>query len=371
MGGGLRVLVVDDSAVVRETLRTIMLREPSIAAVETAADGRSALRKLVRMEPHVVTMDVEMPGMDGLATLKRVMSTRPCPVIMLSAFTFEGADKTIRALELGAVDFIQKPGGRGSADIQQVGAELVAKVLAVGGTSPKTLAPRERDGVALRAVAKGRPQAAADATSAAVVVAIGASTGGTEAIRQIVTSLPATFAAGAIVTQHMPEGFTLAFAERLNQLAAVEVREAVHHDIVRPGRVLIAPGHSHLLVRSEDGLTFVELSREGTVNGHRPAVDVMFRSAAAVLGPRVVGVLLTGMGRDGAQGLLEIRRAGGATLAQDEESSVVFGMPKAAIELLAVDQVCGLDRMAAAIRQRVSQLQGVGRAPVGGSAARR
>lgn len=356
MASGLRVLVVDDSAVVREALRALFEKVPAIAAVQTAADGHIALRRIERFHPDVITMDVEMPGMDGLTTLRKIMSTAPRPVIMLSSFTFQGARKTIRALEIGAVDFIQKPGGPTSSGIHTIADELVAKVVALGAThmeklpTPGADIPFEQDAPRR---SRRKALAAGPGESAAVILAIGASTGGTEAIRRILTELPTSFAAGAVVTQHMPEGFTLAFANRLNELSELEVKEASHHDVIRPGRVLIAPGHSHMVIRREDGVSFVELSRQPRVNGHRPSVDVMFDSVNRTYGSMCVGVLLTGMGKDGARGLLDIRNSGGPTVAESEDSCVVYGMPKAAIEMDAADHICAVDEMPPLIQRLV------------------
>jgi two-component system chemotaxis response regulator CheB len=359
-----KVLIVDDSAVVREALRGLLARHDTIAAVETAADGQAALRKLVRFHPDVVTLDVEMPGLDGLAVLRQIMATAPRPVIMLSAFTFQGARKTMRALELGAMDFIQKPSGAGSVGIQSIEDELLGKLVALGSRPPPALRPRvvgDEDAARTLSATGGPPPPKlallGPATSAGTVVAIGASTGGTEAIRHVISRLPADLPAGVVITQHMPEGFTRAFATRLNELAALEVAEANQHDVVRPGRVLIAPGNLHMTVRRGGGVAYVELDRRPPVSGHRPSVDVLFDSVATAFGSQAIGVLLTGMGRDGAQGLGEMRRAGGTTLAQDEASCVVYGMPRAAVELDAAQLVVELESMAARILGAVATRQ--------------
>jgi len=359
----LKVLVVDDSAVVRQTLRLALERQPEIEAVETAADGAAALRKLERFDADVVTLDVQMAGLDGLATLERIMATAPRHVIMLSSFTFDGAYRTIRALELGAVDFLQKPGSLGSSGIQEVVAELLAKVTALATRRRPPIRRRPMAGFAnesepLRPNRERRSAQLTRATSgrATVVVAIGASTGGTEAIRYILSRLPADFAAGILIAQHMPTGFTAAFASRLNELSPLEVKEAAERDLVIPGRALVAPGHSHLVLRREAGSLFVELSRSAEVCGHRPSVDVLFRSTAAVMGHSTLGVLLTGMGRDGASGLLTLRQAGATTVAQDEESCVVFGMPKAAIDDGAVQTIARLEDLPRLITTSVAKL---------------
>lgn len=353
-----RVLVVDDSAVVREALRAELLTREGIGAVETAADGATALRKVGRFDPDVVTMDVEMPGLDGLATLRRLMAQAPRPVIMLSAHTTAGAARTIRALEMGAVDFIEKPTAQNGHDLRLVVSDLCSKIGVLCGrwrgrrprAGPRPEEPSPRSGLPAGGAARA-------------VVAIGASTGGTEAIREVLEGLPRDLAAGVLVVQHMPAGFTLAFANRLDQLCALEVKEARHRDLVRPGRVLVAPGDHHLLVRREGNTPFVELGCGPRVKGHRPSVDVTMQAAADVFGSRTVGVLLTGMGKDGASGMQRIQEKGGRTIAQDEDSSVVFGMPKAAIDLGVVDEVQSLASIRHSVCRAVKGLEDEGRAP--------
>jgi len=346
MGPGIRVLVVDDSAVVREALRQLLAGAPEIAEVETAADGRTALKKVMRFDPDVVTMDVEMPGQDGLVTLRELMANAPRPVLMLSAFTFSGARKTLRALELGAVDFIQKPGGPGSRDMQSIGVDLIAKLVELGRGERRRA--RLRPDILPERRATLRPKLGVQAMAGSRVervVVVGASTGGTEAIRHTLCQLRSNFPLPIAIVQHMPEGFTLAFANRMNELCALEVKEACHRDLLLPGRVLIAPGHSHMTVHREGGVGFVELNRHPPVNRHRPSVDVLFDSAVRSFGAQALGVLLTGMGRDGAQGLLELHRLGAPTIAESAESCVVFGMPKAAIDLGAAEHVCACDEI--------------------------
>lgn len=364
-----RVLVVDDSAVVRQAVRTLLEGHAGIGEVETAVDGRAALRKLDRFAPDVITLDVEMPGLDGLATLKRIMSQRPCPVIMLSAFTHEGAHRTLRALELGAVDFITKPGGALTAEMPAVAEELIAKVQGVAGraVAPRTAPPPLELLLPSQAGLPhdDRRRVPAPASADMPVVVIGASTGGTEAIRAILTRLPGDLGVGIAVVQHMPEGYTRAFAERLHEQCALEVREAGHRDLLLPGRALIAPGHSHLVLRRGVGALYVELSRGPRVRGHRPSVDLLLHSAAESLGSSAMGVILTGMGRDGASGLLAIHRAGGTTLAQDEASSVVYGMPRAAVEEGGAQRVVSLERIPGLIRSYVlAQRLGSARGPI-------
>ncbi len=337
------VLVVDDSPVVRQVLSQLLTADPFIGEVDTAPSAGVALRKIRKRDPDVVTMDVEMPGTDGLAALEEIMATAPRPVIMVSAVTHEGAEKTLRALSIGAVDFIPKPGGPRSRDIAQIATELREKIRAVAPSKAKLARRRPRPGPgaepkpppaprpAVKRVCRGRPLPH--------VVAVGASTGGTDAILQVLLRLPADFPVGVLVVQHMPEGFTRSFARRLDELCPLEVKEAANHDLVQPGRVLLAPGHSHMVLQRDDDMLFVELSRAPEVNGHRPSVDVLFDSVADVCQNRSVAVLLTGMGRDGASGMRRIHDAGALTMAQDQESCVVFGMPKVAIQEGSVDLV--------------------------------
>jgi len=339
--GPVRVLIVDDSALVRQILSRLLATDPAIHVVGTAPDPVTAERKLETLAPDVLTLDVEMPRMDGLAFLERLMRVRPMPVVMVSALTQRGCEATLRALELGAVDVVPKPHVDVRERLEDVAAELVAKVKAAARARPR---PRRAAAAAPRPPASGMPTYRA---SEAVVV-IGASTGGTEALREILTALPAT-APGIVIVQHMPEGFTAAFARRLDALAAVRVAEAADGDRVLPGHALVAPGNRHVRLVRDGAAVRVALVDGPPVNQHRPSVDVLFASAAAALGPNAVGVLLTGMGRDGAEGLLALRRAGARTIAQDEATSVVWGMPREAIALGAAERVLPLDHIPGAI----------------------
>ncbi len=331
----INILIVDDSPVVRRVLTQGLSSDPRIGRVDTAPTGSLALRKIAKLDPDVVTMDVEMPGMDGIATLKKIMAKLPRPVVMVSAFTQAGAAKTVRALEIGAVEFVAKPTTGMSRDVAQVIHELIEKIVAVAPLKSKwdrkkTAAPAQKH--APKALAVG-------GALCRNIVAIGASTGGTEAIRAVLTALPADFPAGIVVVQHMPEGFTASFAARLNELCSLEVKEAANRDLIRPGRVLLAPGHSHMMVKIDDFGAFVELSKGAKMSGHRPSVDILFDSVAESYGSRCVATLLTGMGRDGASGMRRIHEGGGLTVAQDAETCVVFGMPKAAINEGSVDVI--------------------------------
>jgi two-component system chemotaxis response regulator CheB len=340
----IRVLVVDDSAVVRQIFAKELARDPEIEVVGTAPDPYVARDLIVQTSPHVVTLDVEMPRMDGITFLRRLMQHHPLPVIVVSSLTPAGGELALEALAAGAVDVLCKPGA--SFRVGDMTAQLVDKVKAAAHVS---VAVRP-DAAAAAGEAPAAPRALTRTTHQ--IVAVGASTGGTVAIEHMLREFPPN-APGTVITQHMPEMFTRYFADRLNQVAAVEVREAADGDSVVPGVVLVAPGDRHLLLR-RDGARYCVAVRDGPrVNRHRPSVDVMFRSVAQAAGRNAVGVLLTGMGGDGAKGLLEMREAGARTFAQDEASCVVFGMPKVAIELGAAGEVLPLRRMAGAVLSAV------------------
>jgi two-component system chemotaxis response regulator CheB len=334
-----KVLVVDDSAVARQLLSNHLARDPGIEVVGTAPDPYVAWQKLRTLDPDVMTLDVEMPRMDGITFLEKLMRRRPMPVVMVSSLTESGCATTLRALELGAIDFVTKPLVGLREGFPALAAELTekVKVAAAARLRQRTAPP-----------APGRPLTAPRALRTTQrLIAIGASTGGTEAIREFLTALPAD-APAVLIVQHMPEKFTRAFADRLDGLCAVRVKEASDGDRALAGHVLIAPGNQHMrLVR--DGATYlVRLTSDAPVNRHRPSVDVLFHSCAEMAGPNAAGVLMTGMGDDGARGLLAMRRSGAVTLAQDEATCVVFGMPKTAVELGAAAHVLPLGRLAEA-----------------------
>jgi two-component system chemotaxis response regulator CheB len=328
-----RVLVVDDSALVREVLTTELAHAEGIEVVGAAPDPFVARDLILERQPDVITLDLEMPRMDGLTFLRRIMRYRPTPVIVLSSLTPEGGALALEALAAGAVEVLCKPGG----------------ALSVGEVTA-TLAERVRDAARCRPVATEEPARAVTVGPALSrttdqVIAVGASTGGTVAIERLLAGLPPN-APGIVITQHMPPQFTKAFARRLKDQSALDVREAETGDAIVTGVALVAPGDRHLLVR-RDGARYVAEVKDGPrVNRHKPSVDVMFRAVARVAGSNAVGVLLTGMGADGAQGLLALREAGAPTIAQDEASCVVYGMPKAAVELGAAAKVLPLDRIA-------------------------
>jgi two-component system chemotaxis response regulator CheB len=362
VGGGIQVLVVDDSAVVRQMLTEILRGEKSIT-VTVAPNPLIALDKMERSRPDVIVLDLEMPEMDGLTFLEKVMATDPIPVVVCSGLAGRGTEAAFRACEAGAVAVIEKP---------RLGVKGFLHDSAVMLRDTVTAAARAR--VRPRAARRRTPVESADAvlpllrkpalsTTTDKVVALGASTGGTEALRTILEALPPE-APGLVVVQHMPEAFTRAFAERLDRSCRIEVKEAADGDRVLDGRALIAPGNRHLLLKRTGGHYAVEVKDGPLVSRHRPSVDVLFRSVAVAAGPNAVGAILTGMGDDGAAGLLEMKQAGAATLAQDEDSCVVYGMPREAIERGAADEVVSLEDVAPAILRKVAEL-GRRRARVG------
>lgn len=333
-----RVLVVDDSAVMRQLLSTLLSEDPDIEVVGTAPDPHVARERIKALDPDVVTLDVEMPRMDGLTFLHKIMTLRPTPVVMVSSLTQAGAEVTLEALEIGAVDFVAKPGVDMSQARGAFAAELQAKV--------KTAA-RTRVGLHRPAVVPRAPRATPRHIGRKVVF-IGASTGGVEALKVVLSGLPEA-CPPILVTQHMPPRFTAAFAERLNRECRMRVSEATHDQPIEPGHVYIAPGALHLQIARHGGRNVCVLSETPPVSGHRPSVDVLFRSAAQTMGGAAVGVILTGMGKDGADGLLAMRQKGAVTLGQDEKTSLIYGMPRAAFECGAVMTQHSLSHMADAI----------------------
>jgi len=330
-----RVLIVDDSAVVREVFSRELARDPSIEVVGVAPDPYVARDKIVELRPDVVTLDIEMPRMDGLTFLRKLMAHFPLPVIIVSSLTQSGGELAMEALDAGAVDVMCKPGS--SYAVGDMAVELIDKVKAAARVR---VAKRE-----------ARPAVAAAVTRLSMtqttnkVVAIGASTGGTEALTRVLTALPAN-SPGIVVVQHMPEHFTRAFADRLNGLCAIEVKEGENNDSVTPGRCIIAPGNYHMVLRRSGARYYVEIKSGPLVSRHRPSVDVLFRSVARYAGRNAVGAILTGMGNDGSKGMAEMKAEGAANIAQDEATSVVFGMPKEAIAAGAIDYIEPLDRVA-------------------------
>jgi len=348
----IRVLIVDDSALVRQLLSEILASDREIEVVGTATDPHAAREKIKQLNPDVLTLDVEMPKMDGVTFLSNLMRLRPMPVVMVSSLTEKGADITLQALELGAVDFVSKPKVDLAHSLADYAEEIIAKVKTAAGVTVRALERPVPPPILVPIV----PKLSADAVleksvhtrhfrTTDRIIAIGASTGGTEAIKEVLIRLPAD-APGIVITQHIPEAFSGPFAKRMNSMSAMNVSEARDGELIIPGYCYIAPGNRHLLVE-RDGARFVcRLSDGPPVNRHRPSVDVLFRSVAQNVGPNSIGVILTGMGADGARGLKEMQDAGAATIAQDEKTSVVWGMPGEAVKRGAADHVAALDRIA-------------------------
>ncbi len=346
-------LVVDDSPLMRKIITDILNNSGKVQVLDTAFNGQIALQKIEALNPDVVTLDVDMPVMDGFTCLKKIMEDRPRPVIMLSGLTQEGALLTIRCLESGAFDFVSKPLGGLSKDIEKVSEEIIEKVIEAYNNKHRIALKRltmkkepaaEEIRPVISAEKKSLIQRPASGASSCIV-GIGISTGGPVALRQVIPMLPPDFPATVLV-QHMPDTFTKAFAERLDAESQVEVKEAEDGDLIKVGRVLVAPGNYHMRVKKDRGFLKVSLSKEDPVSGHRPSVDVLFKSLAEEIGAKTVAVLMTGMGRDGATGLGLIKEAGGYTMAQDETSCTVFGMPKVAIKEDAANEVVHLSKIA-------------------------
>ena len=341
----IKVLIVDDSAVVRKVLTDELSKVDGIEVVGTATDPYVAREKIFALKPDVMTLDVEMPRMDGLTFLGKLMRHHPMPVVVVSSLTPEGSEAALRALELGAVDVVPKPGG--SFTVADISKQLVSRIRMAAVSRPrKREQSPEPEGV------PARPPALIRTTHK--VLAIGASTGGTQAIRQILECLPVTTPATLIV-QHMPEHFTAAFAHRLNEASAMEVREAAPGDSLASGVALIAPGNRHLVLRRSGTLYQADVLDGPPVHYQRPSVDVLFQSVARQAGPNALGVLLTGMGADGAAGLLSMRQAGAHTIAQDEATSVVYGMPREAVQMGAACEVSPLEEVARRIGEAFEQ----------------
>jgi len=344
----IRVLIVDDSAVVRQALSGILASDPEIEVMATASDPFVAAERLREEAPDVITLDIEMPRMDGLTFLQKLMTQHPIPVVICSSLAEEGAQSTLKALEYGAVEIITKPRLGSKQFLEESRAALCQTVKAAAVARLRPLAPSRKVEPKLSADAVLSPGTHAMSETTEKVVAIGASTGGTEALRSLLEVLPAD-SAGIVIVQHMPELFTRAFANRLDSLCNITVKEAESNDTVIRGRALIAPGNHHMLLKRSGARYYVEIKDGPLVCRHRPSVDVLFRSAARYAGQNAVGVILTGMGDDGANGLLEMKQAGAVTIAQDEATCVVFGMPKEAIKRSAVSKVLPLHAVAGAI----------------------
>lgn len=339
-----RVLIVDDSAVVRQILSEILARDPGIEVVGSASDPLLAREKIKRLNPDVITLDVEMPRMDGLAFLENLMRLHPIPVVMVSSLTERGADTTLQALSLGAVDFVAKPKLDIARGLQEYADEITAKVKMAARSRVRALARPPTVKRTLEPLAGGSASSLKFRTTDRLI-AIGASAGGTEALRVVLEGMPAD-APAVVMTQHLPAGFSSAFAERLDRHSAMAVREASDGEAVLPGHAYLPPGGRHLRVIRDGARWRCRIDDGPPVNLHKPAVDVLFRSVAISAGANAIGVILTGMGDDGARGLLEMLQAGAPTMVQDEASSVVWGMPGAAFKLGAAQEVLPLDRIA-------------------------
>lgn len=347
MSDPIRVLIVDDSAVVRLALTEILSADPAVEVIATAPDPLIAASKIAKERPDVITLDVEMPRMDGLSFLKQIMSTEPIPVVMCSSLTEKGAEVTMKALQYGAVEIINKPRMGAKQFLEDSQMQICDAVKAAAKARVRRLstlinepAPKLTADVML-----SEPRLAENFQTTEKVIALGASTGGTEALRIFLQELPYD-APGIVIVQHMPQHFTAAFARRLNDICRVEVKEATDGDTVLPGRALIAPGNLHMMLKRSGTRYYVQIKDGPLVCRHRPSVDVLFRSVARYAGMNATGIIMTGMGDDGARGMLEMKKAGAVNIAQDEESCVVFGMPHEAIKLGGVQKVLPLDKLA-------------------------
>ena len=338
MGNDIKVLVVDDSAIVRKVFTEQLSKEVGIEVVGTAPDPYVARDKIVKLKPDVITLDIEMPRMDGITFLKKLMKFYPLPVIIVSSLTSKGSKIALEALSIGALEVISKPSAAYS--VGDMGVQLAEKIRAVAKINV-TSAPENKN------IAKPQANIGSKALTATTnkIIAIGASTGGTEAIKKVLTMMPQN-APGIVVVQHMPAQFTTSFAERLNELCKMKVKEASDGNSVVNGQVLIAPGNYHMLLRRSGARYYVQVKQGPLVHYQRPAADVLFKSAAKYAGANVLGIILTGMGKDGAAGMLAMKKAGAVNIAQDAKSCVVFGMPKEAIDIGAVDHVKDINSIA-------------------------
>ena len=349
----IKVQIVDDSAVVRQVLQAILEQDAGIEVINAAADPIFAMTRMAQHWPDVIVLDVEMPRMDGITFLKKIMAEHPTPVVICSTRTVKGAETTMQALAAGAVGIVAKPKGAVKQSLNESAMELIHAVKAAACANVRNLRVLSTPlplASKLTADAILAPSSSAMAQTTERIVAIGTSTGGTQALELVLTALPRV-SPGIVIVQHMPEKFTASFAERLNGLSQIEVREARNNDRVIPGLALIAPGGKHMLLKRNGAYYHVDVIDGPPVNRHRPSVDVLFRSVAKFAGKNALGIIMTGMGDDGARGLKEMRDAGAVTLGQDEKTCVVYGMPKEAVKLGAVERTVALDAVAGEIMQ--------------------
>jgi two-component system chemotaxis response regulator CheB len=353
MSARIRVLVVDDSALMRKLIPAVLARDPSIEVVGTAMDGAFALKKIEELHPDVVTLDLEMPRMDGMETLRLIMRRAPMPVVLFSTHSKEGGYATLKALALGAIDFVQKPQDAAAGHLESIADQLIEKIKVAKRAAGRKLPA---------AVVSDDPPKGKKKIHSTLppnrIVAIGISTGGPNALQYVLSQIPADFPASILIVQHMPEGFTEMFARRLDEICSLRVKEAQSGDILQAGRVLICPGSRHIRVKRAAKADMVILSDDPRVNGHRPSVDVLFNSVAEEYGSGAVAVLMTGMGDDGAEGLGAVKKAGGMTIAESEESCVVYGMPKAAIERGYATRVVSLDVLSSTLQALCNRNEG-------------
>ena len=348
----IKVLIVDDSALVRQTLETIFSSDIAIEVIGTAADPYIAVNKISEQVPDVISLDIEMPKMDGLTFLKKLMSQHPIPVVVISTLTAKGSETALKALELGALEVLEKPKINTKNTLEETAKQYCEVIKNAATAKVKKINP-------LKAVPKNNADVILKkntstnlTTTTDKIIAVGASTGGTEALREFLMQMPID-CAGIIIVQHMPELFTKQFAQRLNGLCGIVVKEAENNDNVLQGHAYIAPGNKHMLLKRNGARYYIEIKEGPLVSRHRPSVDVLFRSVASCAGKNAIGVIMTGMGDDGAKGMLEMKEAGAYTIAQDEESCVVFGMPKEAIKQGGVDSIVPLNKISKLILEKI------------------
>ncbi|WP_432665034.1 chemotaxis response regulator protein-glutamate methylesterase [Wukongibacter baidiensis] len=340
----IKVLIVDDSAFMRKILSDIVSSHPDIDVINTAKNGEEAIKKIQEDKPDVVTLDVEMPIMDGLSALKKIMNDYPVPVLMLSSLTKEGADSTIKALQYGAVDFIAKPSNIFKINVDDMKKQLIDKVIIASKVKFRKNLLNKNDSLGVtRKTVQRTKRTVSSKSRMKKIVAIGTSTGGPRALQNVLPHIPKDIDAAIVIVQHMPPGFTKSLANRLDSISEISIKEAEHNDILLPGHAYIAPGSEHMEIVKEGDTYVIKLNKEAPVSGHRPSVDVLMNSLARTGVRDIIGVILTGMGSDGAAGLKNLKNNSAYIIAQDEESCVVFGMPKSTIKLGVVDKVLPID----------------------------